>query len=77
MEIIIGMALAFILGAYVRKPFEIKPKHIAAPQPTPQPVKPVVVNKKTKEEQLAEEFFNAMNFVGKPQEGVNTDETKA
>ena len=61
MEIIIGMALAFILGAYVRKPFEIKPKHIATPQPTQQPVQPVVEKKKTKEELLAEEFFVAIS----------------
>lgn len=74
MEIIIGMALAFVLGAYVRKPFEFKQKTTTIQQPIAKPVAKAI---KTKEEQLAEEFFNAMSYTGKPKEEGLKDETKA
>ena len=64
MEIIIGMTLAFILGAYVRQPFTL---HKKVEVITPQPVK--VLNERELKEQarLVEQFNNMMSYSGKAQ----------
>ncbi len=51
MELVIGMVVAFLIGAYVRKPFEIKrkPKPIVAPQSD---------KRKSDKPTIEEQFFN-------------------
>lgn len=62
MEIVIGMVLSFILGAYVRQPV------IWHRQPKPTP-KEIEVSKKIEEYELSmsEQYANIMAFNGKEQ----------
>lgn len=68
MEIILGMALAFVLGAYVRQPFQFKKVVKVEPKAEQKDKKP---KKPTKEELYAQDFYNAMNFTGTKQEADN------
>lgn len=65
MELIIGMALAFVLGAYIRQPFPVKVKR---EQPKPQPQAKTDPLELTEEQRAYQELMNAMKFDGKKQE---------
>lgn len=53
MEIIIGMVIAFALGAYVRKPFNPIKKKTAVPEET--------TEEKTEEERKVRSYFDQLN----------------
>ncbi len=57
MEIIIGMILAFIAGAYIRKPFERKQKEEAAE----------ITAAEEKPEKKAKQLNNLLSYTGKAQ----------
>jgi hypothetical protein len=59
----LAILCAFLLGAYVRKPFDLKRHQEVKVEAKEKPKAEL-----TKEEKLALEFYNAMNYNGKKQE---------
>ena len=67
--VIIGMILAFILGAYVREPFLFAKKEEQKEKALlPAPEEADGERKKTKEERRIDQLNNLLNYTGKKEE---------
>jgi len=63
--LLIGMCLSFVLGAYVRKPFEFKFKHKEEPAPKIDADIQALIDEEEKAEQRRQlQIFKALNWNG-------------
>lgn len=64
---VLGMLVAFILGAYIRQPFERTPRSEPEIKPLAVPDEPILSDEERKaQERRQEQLLKAWNYTGKP-----------
>lgn len=72
MDIIIAMTIAFLLGAYIRKPFAFVRHKVEVE--VPKQVEPPKAQKKTPEQIYDEAYYNATRYDGSEQPDIKENE---
>ena len=65
METVIGMVLAFVLGAYIRQPFKVYEKHPEEPKESiDKDIEEYMIEESKREQERQFQIFKALNWNG-------------